>query len=399
MKRSTERILTTHAGSLPRPSDLLELYRAKAEGGLKDEKLLADCLSSAVARTVARQKQVGVDIPGDGELAKATTEAVDYAPWITYAYPRLKGFSGEISVFESRKATEDITFPTFFERRDFLKFKAFYQDRGAFNMGSKVPMIPVCTGPVRYFGQQSVQTDIRNLKAAMTAAGVDEAFISAASPGTIERWQNNYYRDDTDYLYAIAEAMREEYKAVVDAGLILQIDDPGMPELWDQANPEPALETYKKFARVRIEALNYALRSLPEDRIRYHICWGSWHGPHSSDIPLRDIVDLLLAVRAGAYSVEAGNVRHEHEWKVWREIKLPKNKILIPGVVSHATNVIEHPELVADRIVRFANLVGRESVIAGTDCGLGGRIHEQLVWAKLQSLAEGAALATKQLWS
>ena len=193
-------------------------------------------------------------------------------------------------------------------------------------------------------------------------------------------------------------ALKEEYKAIIDAGFVLQLDDPGLPDSWDMANPEPSVPEYKKFAAVRIEALNHALRDLPEDRIRYHICWGSWHGPHSTDLPLASIVDILLKVRAGAFSVEAGNVRHEHEWKVWREAKLPDGKLLMPGVVSHATNVIEHPELVADRIIRFAEVVGRENVIAGTDCGLGGRIHAQLVWAKLDALVKGAELASRQLW-
>jgi 5-methyltetrahydropteroyltriglutamate--homocysteine methyltransferase len=192
--------------------------------------------------------------------------------------------------------------------------------------------------------------------------------------------------------------MREEYKAIIEAGFVLQLDDPGLPDSWDMFDPEPKLEDYKRHASVQIEALNHALEGLPEDRVRYHICWGSWHGPHTTDLPLKDIVDMLLSVRAGCYSVEAGNVRHEHEWKVWRDVKLPDGKILMPGVVSHATNVVEHPEVVADRIVRYANVVGRENVIAGTDCGLGGRIHSEIAWAKLGSLVEGARRATKELW-
>jgi 5-methyltetrahydropteroyltriglutamate--homocysteine methyltransferase len=227
----------------------------------------------------------------------------------------------------------------------------------------------------------------------------EEGFITAVAPGSFARRQNRYYRSDEEFLHALAEALREEYKAIIEAGFILQLDDPGLPDTWDMANPEPSVAEYQKFAMLRVEALNQALRDLPEDRIRYHICWGSWHGPHTTDLPLKLIVDVLLQVRAGAFSIEAGNVRHEHEWKVWGDVKLPEGKVLIPGVVSHATNVVEHPEVVADRILNFARVVGRENVIAGTDCGLGGRIHPQLVWAKLEALVAGARLATSELWS
>lgn len=401
MRHSSNRILTTHAGSLSRPHDLIELFRARAAGNLKDDRALRERMTSAVAEIVQQQKQAGVDVPDDGEFGKATSESVDYAPWLTYVFPRLNGFSGKVSFTESfRKVTGGITFTGMMERRDFEKFPEFYRDPKA-NECADLAMraVPACTGPVSYAGQDAVATDIKNLKAAMSAARIDEAFMCAASPGVIERFPNSYYSKEEEFLYAIAAAMREEYKAIVDAGIILQIDDPGMPDTWDQANPEPPLELYRKFAQVRIEALNYALRDLPEDRIRYHICWGSWHGPHTTDIPLKNVVDLMLTVRAGAYSVEAGNVRHEHEWKVWQSVKLPKDKLLIPGVVSHATNVVEHPEVVAERIVRLAKLVGRENVIAGTDCGLGGRIHPQIASAKLQALRDGAALATKELWS
>jgi 5-methyltetrahydropteroyltriglutamate--homocysteine methyltransferase len=211
-------------------------------------------------------------------------------------------------------------------------------------------------------------------------------------------WRNLYYKTEEEFVFAAADAMREEYKAIVGAGIILQIDDPSLPDNWDMINPEPPLAEFKKFEAVRIEALNHALRGLPADRIRFHICWGSWHGPHTTDVPLQDIVDLVLKVNAGAYSVEAGNVRHEHEWRVWRDVKLADGQLLIPGVVSHATNIVEHPQVVADRIVRYANIVGRENVIAGSDCGFGGRIHPQIAWAKIAALAEGARLATGELW-
>jgi len=221
--------------------------------------------------------------------------------------------------------------------------------------------------------------------------------MTAIAPGSFARGQNLHYDSEEGFLFAIGEAMREEYQAIIKAGFVLQIDDPGLPDTWDMADPEPPVDEYRKFAMLRVEALNYALRDLPEDRIRYHICWGSWHGPHTTDLPLEHIVDIMLKVRAGAFSFEAANVRHEHEWRVWENVKLPEGKVLIPGVVSHATNLVEHPRLVADRIVRFANLVGRENVIAGTDCGLGGRVHPQIAWAKLEALAEGAKLAASQL--
>jgi len=232
----------------------------------------------------------------------------------------------------------------------------------------------------------------------MAAVGADEGFMCSIGPGSFARGENLYYKTEEEFVFAAADAMREEYKAIVDAGIVLQIDDPSLPDNWDMINPEPPLAEFKKFEKVRIEALNHALRGLPADRVRFHICWGSWHGPHTTDIPLRDIVDLVLAVNAAAYSVEAGNVRHEHEWRVWQDIKLPDGKLLIPGVVSHATNIVEHPQVVADRIARYANVVGRENVIAGTDCGFGGRIHPQIAWAKLRALVEGAKLATKALW-
>jgi 5-methyltetrahydropteroyltriglutamate--homocysteine methyltransferase len=234
--------------------------------------------------------------------------------------------------------------------------------------------------------------DIENLRAAVESgfSRITDAFMTSPAPGTFGRDQNRYYRTQEEFLFAIADALRVEYAAITGAGFILQIDDPGMAENWDAMDPSVTLEEYRAYARLCIDALNHALAGIPEERVRYHMCWGSWHGPHLTDIPLRDVVDLLLTVRAGAYSLEAGNVRHEHEWKVWRDVKLPDGKMLIPGVVSHATNVVEHPELVADRILQYAQLVGRENVIAGTDCGLGGRIHASLAWAKLRSLVEGA---------
>jgi 5-methyltetrahydropteroyltriglutamate--homocysteine methyltransferase len=247
----------------------------------------------------------------------------------------------------------------------------------------------------------AVRRDVINLKAAADAAGVQEAFITSIAVGTVEtfcRGQDAYYKHAEAFLDDIANAMAVEYRAIVDAGFVLQLDDPGLPDTWDMLDPHPTLAEYTRYAMLRVEALNHALQGIPEDRVRHHICWGSWHGPHTTDLPLRDIVEVMLRVKAQAYSVEAGNVRHEHEYKVWRDVKLPEGKILIPGVVSHATNVVEHPELVADRLVAYANIVGRENVIAGTDCGLGGRVHPQIAQAKLCALSEGARRATRQLW-
>jgi 5-methyltetrahydropteroyltriglutamate--homocysteine methyltransferase len=234
----------------------------------------------------------------------------------------------------------------------------------------------------------------------MDQAGIEEAFVASIAPGSLEmfcRGQNSYYPTAEAFIEAIAAAMREEYRAIIEAGFILQLDDPGLPGAWDMLDPRPSVNEYRRYAMLRVEALNRALQGIPEDRVRYHICWGSWHGPHTTDIALRDIADVMLKVKAQAYLTEAGNVRHEHEYKLWRDIKLPPGKILVPGVVSHATPVVEHPELVADRILAFANIVGRENVIAGTDCGLGGRVHPQIAWAKLDALAQGARLASDRL--
>jgi 5-methyltetrahydropteroyltriglutamate--homocysteine methyltransferase len=391
MKRSQGRILTSHAGSLPRPEALLEVNHAKLSGEAFDAATYAARLKDAVAEICRRQAEIGVDVVNDGEFGKASRGPIDYGAWQSYAFGRLGGW----------EPGEPRASPALSGRRDRQIFAEFYKELDGTQFLSSSAMSgrpPVFTGPIRYTGQQAVRADIENFKAALGKSKAEEGFITSVAPGSFARRQNQYYKTDEEFLYALADALKEEYKAIIDAGFVLQLDDPGLPDSWDMANPEPSVPDYKKFATVRIEALNHALQGLPEDRIRYHICWGSWHGPHSTDLPLASIVDLLLKVRAGAFSVEAGNVRHEHEWKVWREAKLPDGKLLMPGVVSHATNVIEHPELVADRIVRFAEVVGRENVIAGTDCGLGGRIHAQLVWAKLDALVKGAALASRQLW-
>jgi 5-methyltetrahydropteroyltriglutamate--homocysteine methyltransferase len=403
---SESRILTTHAGALPRPDDLLVL---NAQLGSYPE--LANPhrlrLRSAVQEVVDRQTQLGLDVINDGEYGKAMRSRLDYGAWISYVIERFTGFEeqgaeGAKGAWGAEGAEGAIKPGSHKNRRDRQTFPEVYAevDREMFAGGPR-PMGRPIVGRVTYRGHDALQTDIENLRAAVGAdhkVGPYDAFMTSPAPGTFGRDQNRYYATQEEFLFAIADALRVEYRAITDAGFVLQIDDPGMAENWDAMDPSVTLEEYRAYARLCIDALNNALDGIPEDRVRYHMCWGSWHGPHLTDIPLRDIADLLLTVRAGAYSIEAGNVRHEHEWKVWRDVKLPDGKLLIPGVVSHATNVVEHPELIADRIVQYAQLVGRENVIAGTDCGLGGRIHPSLAWAKLRVLVEGATLASRQLW-
>jgi 5-methyltetrahydropteroyltriglutamate--homocysteine methyltransferase len=441
MERSDARILTTHAGALPRPDDLLALNadlaesaggfrlppsRSFGEPGPREEPASVAAvhrqrLRAAVQDVVALQSQLGIDIVNDGEFGKAMRTRLDYGAWISYVIERFTGFEDADAGESGRgrpsgRPFDDVTIKpgSFQKRRDRQAFPELYADidREMFAGGPR-PMGRPIVGEVTYRGHEALQADIQNLRAAVesgfpgppkpgTSEGgsrIADAFMTSPAPGTFGRDQNRYYGSQEEFLFAIADALRVEYRAITDAGFILQIDDPGMAENWDAMDPSVTLEEYRAYARLCIDALNHALAGIPQDRVRYHMCWGSWHGPHLTDIPLRDIVDLLLTIHVGAYSLEAGNVRHEHEWKIWRDVKLPAGRLLIPGVVSHATNVVEHPELVADRIIQFARLVGRENVVAGTDCGLGGRIHPSLAWAKLQSLVEGARLASQQLWS
>jgi 5-methyltetrahydropteroyltriglutamate--homocysteine methyltransferase len=396
MRSSVDHILTSHAGSLPRPDDLIEAW------GGNDEHALATRLTASVADVVRRQKEVGIDVPGDGEFGKPMTQRVNYGSWWRYSWNRLGGLDPHgPSLYEMeprRSSPGRVVLTSFGDRRDRTQFAAAYNDPESGITTGPRPPAPICVAPIHYAGHDAIKDDISRFKAALQAAGIEEGFMTAVAPGSASRIGNSYYKTDEELLYACADAMRDEYKAILDAGLVLQLDDPCIAENWDQINPAPSVEEYQKFTMVRVEALNHAIRGLPRDRIRFHLCWGSWHGPHTTDIPMRDIVDVMLAIDVQAYSFEAGNVRHEHEWKVWQDVKLPDDKLIVPGVVSHATNVVEHPELVAERIVRFANLVGRQRVIASTDCGLGGRIHPQIAWAKLQALAQGAELATRQLW-
>ena len=404
MRNSSHGIITTQAGSLPRPDDLIELNRARQDGETADEAAYQSRLADAVVEVVRRQHEAGVDIAGDGEFGKAMGQRVNYGAWWSYSFQRLGGLKLGDFMYQmppQRRKPGEITLTTFPDRRDRNLFSAAYADPESgvsSNRGGPGMRLPVCIDKLTYTGQSAIAADIAHFKTGLAAAGIEEGFMTSIAPGSCSRIGNEYYNTEEEFIYACGEAMREEYKAIIDAGLVLQLDDPSIAENWDMINPAPTPAEYRRFSMVRVEALNHALRGLPMDRIRFHLCWGSWHGPHVTDIPMRDIIDVMLAVNAQAYSFEAGNVRHEHEWKIWQDVKLPDGKIVIPGVVSHATNVVEHPEVVADRIARFAALVGRENVIAGTDCGLGGRVHPDIAWAKLQTLAQGAKLATQQLW-
>jgi 5-methyltetrahydropteroyltriglutamate--homocysteine methyltransferase len=404
MKRSTDHILTSQAGSLPRPDDVVEMNRARIAGEGVELGAVLGRLPSAVNEVVQRQKQIGIDIPGDGEYGHATRQAVDYGAWWFYSFERLSGLElkqNQTLDPQGPVGPGEIALTAFDRRRDRARFAAAYADPNSGIATTRSPSAitrPTVVGPITYVGREVLQADIANFRAALDAAGVDEGFMTAVAPGSACRLPNEYYKSGEEMIFATADALREEYKAIVDAGFVLQLDDPSVAENYDMFASAPSIEDYKKFSMVRVEAINHATKGLPKDRIRFHLCWGSWHGPHTTDIEMKDIVDVMLAVDVQCYSFEAGNARHEHEWRIWEDIKLPEGKILMPGVVSHATNVVEHPELVADRIERFARLVGRENVIAATDCGLGGRIHPDLAWAKLVSLAEGAALATKRLW-
>jgi 5-methyltetrahydropteroyltriglutamate--homocysteine methyltransferase len=333
MRRSTNRILVSHAGTLPRPANLP--------------------LPAGVKEVVSKQVAVGIDIVNDGELSKSN--------FTNYVRERLGGIAPIA--------------------------------------GFPAPMI--VSGPITYAGEATVRADIANIKAAMDALGSSEveAFLPAVAPGTVEHWlYNQHYQTDEEFLFALADALHHEYKAITDAGLNLQIDDPDLPDGW-QMFPEMSVADYRKYAALRVEAINHALRDVPPEQVRLHVCWGSGLGPHKNDIDLGDIIDIILRVNAQVYSIEAANPRHQHEWRVWQEVKLPEGKSFMPGVISHATDIVEHPRLVADRLIQYANLVGKENVIAGTDCGVGSRVwNGEIAWAKFAAMAEGARIASRELW-
>jgi 5-methyltetrahydropteroyltriglutamate--homocysteine methyltransferase len=388
MRRSEKRILVSHAGTLPRPDDLAELFQA----GSARRAEFVERLPSAVKEVVRHQAEIGIDVVNDGELSKLN--------FSHYARERLGGLeqpSGGMSQVSRRNIVAR-------DARDYPEFHA----RGGGRLlragtpvlqGGNVNPTVVCTTPLTYVGAETTAQDVASFKAALRGLDV-EGFLPAIAPGTIEHWLfNEYYKNDEEFLFAIADAMHEEYRAIIDAGLNLQIDDPDLPDGW-QMFPEMSIDDYRRYAALRVQALNHALRDIPEEQIRLHVCWGSGHGPHQNDIPLEHIVDIILSVKAQVYSVEAANPRHDHEWRVWREVKLPEGKSLMPGVVGHATDIVEHPRLVADRLVRYAEIVGRENVIAGTDCGVGSRVFNgEIAWGKFAAMVEGARIASQELWN
>ena len=388
MKRSVDRILTTHVGSLIRPQPLQEFLRAKQASKPFDLQAYDHCLTRSVADVVRRQAEAGIDVVSDGEFGKSIS-------WSQYVLERLSGFE--------RRPVKPGGNP--FQRgADRERFAEFYAELDAHEeVATRTDS--VCVGPINYTGQAELQRDIENFKAALNGVNVEEAFLPVAAPASvIPDRKNEYYKSDEECLFAIGAAMRTEYKMIVDAGFLLQLDDARAAVTYDRMVPPAAFADYRKWVDMHMEVLNHAIEGLPPERIRYHVCWGSWPGPHTTDVPLKEIVDLILKVKVGAYVIEGANPRHEHEWKVWKDVKLPDGKVLIPGVISHATNVVEHPELVAERIGRYAGLVGRENVLAGTDCGFAQgpfyrRVHPSIMWAKLEALAQGARLASKELWS
>ncbi len=382
MKRSTARIITTHVGSLPRPADLLDVVDARQQGKPVEEKAHAAMLRAAVEEIVRKQIELGIDVIDDGEFGKSS--------FVAYVNERLGGF--EID----RQAPRQIPWA---QSREAKSFPEFYAQAPA----AARPNRMVCTAAVSYRGKAQLQVDIDNLKGALDGINPLEIFMPAISPASAADWlRDGYYKTEEEYLFAIADALREEYEAIVHAGFLLQVDDPHLVTHWTK-EPDLTLEQWRKWAAVRVDALNHALRNIPPDKIRHHTCYGINMGPRVHDLELKDMVDIILKIRAGAYSFEAANPRHEHEWKVWENAKLPEGKCLIPGVISHSTVLVEHPELVAERICRFAKVVGRERVIAGADCGFASfagskEVHPSIVWAKFKSLADGAKIASKELW-
>jgi len=396
MKRSRTRILTTHVGSVVRPPEIVQILQGKQDGTPFTDSQRAT-LARHVADAVRMQGECGIDIPSDGEYSKS-----GFAQYIT---DRLTGFELRPDLPGRGGGTARSRDRSRFAEA-YAEIEGSHQNAPTAGGQSQLQMrSTVCTSPITYRGQTAVATDIAHFRAALEGKGFEEAFIPAVAPGTIELQRaNHFYKTEEEFLYAIADAMKLEYKAIVDAGFILQIDDPRMVTEYDSIDPAPSPEEYRKFASVRVEALNHALAGLPEDRVRYHVCWGSWHGPHTTDAPLREIAPVILKIKAGAFSVEAANPRHEHEYHVWEDVKLPEGKILIPGVIAHTTNCVEHPDLVAERIMRYARMVGRENVIAGVDCGFAqglatARVHPSIMWEKFRMLAEGARLASRRLWS
>jgi 5-methyltetrahydropteroyltriglutamate--homocysteine methyltransferase len=384
MNRSTDRIITTHTGSLPRPRDLLEMVRARSRGERVDEDAFQTRLRLAVGEIVRRQADLGVDVVDDGELGKPS--------FVTYVRERLGGLTRQDGERQS----------PWVRSREALSFPEFY--KGLSGTVNARQALMACTGPIAYRGHNELQTDLDNLEAALKGVTVADVFVPSISPSNIEDWnRNDYYKSAEEYLFAIADAMREEYKAIVAAGFLVQIDDPQLVTHY-MVNPTATIAQCRTWAQMHVEALNHALKGIPREKIRYHTCYGINMGPRVHDMEVKDIVDIVLEVNAGAFSFEAANPRHEHEWTIWAEANIPDGAVLIPGVISHSTVLVEHPELIAQRIARYAAIVGRENVIAGSDCGFAtfagsDEVHESIVWAKLSALAEGARIASQQLWA
>jgi 5-methyltetrahydropteroyltriglutamate--homocysteine methyltransferase len=375
VKRSSTRILTTHVGSLPAPESFLS-----ADAPTERE------IRSSVGDVVHRQREVGLDIINDGEYAKG-------GDWLSYTDDRLTGF-------EARPPIGAPISTLGADREEFADFYKYANERGTlfYTPGKQIVQNRIhwtCTGPIAYRGQVALQHEIDTIKA---FAAPEDVFLTTTAPASLEAYRRNeFYATQEEFVFALAEALRTEYEMVAAAGLLVQVDDAWLTAMWDRTGIAMGLDAFRAWCTVRVEALNHALANIPEEQIRYHLCWGSWHGPHAYDLEMRHIVDIMLKVKAGAYLFEAANARHEHEYEIWESLKLPDGKIIVPGVVTHSTDIVEHPALVAQRIERFARLVGRENVIAGADCGFGGRSHPQIAWAKLKSLADGASLASKAL--
>jgi 5-methyltetrahydropteroyltriglutamate--homocysteine methyltransferase len=393
MKTSTERILTTHTGSLPRPSDLVEALNVKELGEKYDDAVLERRIGRAIKEIVHRQVETRLHIVNDGEHSKVS--------WMAYARGRLSGLEEIDSPVSFRGATRDsLAFPAAYED---MKLMLAHRSSTLVAKRTVRPKAWICSGPIKYIGHNELQADIENLKAALVEVEAHEAFMTAISPSNLELYyENKFYGSAEEYLIALADAMRVEYKAIVDAGFVLQIDDPRMATHYNRT-PGASVEECRKFIALRVETVNYALRGIPEDRVRFHTCYSVNIAPRVYDFELKHFVDLMLKIRAGAYVIEAGNPRHEHEWEIWKDTPLPEGKILVPGVVSHCIHLVEHPQLVAQRLIRFAGVVGRERVIAGTDCGFGtsgagDEVHPDVAWAKLKALAEGARIASERLW-
>jgi len=383
MRHSTERILTTHVGALPAPAGLW----GKPE--VPDDELAA-----AVRDVINQQRSVGIDIVNEGELTKGGN-------WVSFVNTRLGGFTEIEGHGLLELTTSSLDWKEFadFYNAALANGTLFEQTATAPAQTGNAPRDFACTEPVTYIGQEAIAREIQLTKDSLGAQDPADVFLTSTAPTSIEPGRvNQYYKTEGEYVYALAEAMQVEYEAIAAAGFMVQVDDAWLAALWDRIGIPMGLKNYRKYCELRTEALNHALRNIPPEQVRYHLCWGSWHGPHSHDLPLKDIVDILLKVNAQTYLIEGANVRHEHEYLVWDEVKLPEGKILAPGVVTHATTLIEHPELVADRITRYANRVGRENVVASTDCGLGLRCHPQIAWAKLRVLCNGARMASERLY-